>query len=80
MPSTATVDFSFFPLLLPMTADGLCGTAACIVNMTLGWDIQVVDSGGIGELMTVTYKFQDATAAVGTCTFTVSPDLTLTVP
>lgn len=76
----ATVDFSFFPLLLPMGADGLCGNSSCVVNMTLGWDVQVVDTAGTGELITITYKFRDATSAVGTCTFSVSPDLTIAVP
>jgi len=78
--SKAAVDFSFFPLLLPMGADGLCGNSSCIVNMTLGWDIQVVDNTGTGELMTITYHFRDATSATGSCTFTVSPDLSLAVP
>lgn len=80
VPSVASIDFSFFPLLLPMSADGTCGNSSCIVNMLLGWDSQIVDSGGNGELITITYYFTDATTASGTCTFTVSPDLTIAVP
>ncbi len=78
--SPATVDFSFFPLLLPMGADGLCGNSSCVVNMLLGWDIQLVDGAGVGELVTITYNFRDASSAAGSCTFTVSPDLTIELP
>jgi hypothetical protein len=80
VPSPATVDFSFFPLLLPMGADGLCGNSACVVNMLLGWDTQMVDNKGVGELLTITYNFRDASSATGSCTFTVAPDLTIAVP
>ncbi|HET6277901.1 MAG TPA: hypothetical protein VFG08_03880, partial [Candidatus Polarisedimenticolia bacterium] len=76
----ATIDFSFFPLLLPMAADGLCGNSSCVVNMLLGWDTQMVDGTGAGELITITYHFQDVTGSVGTCTFIVSPDLSIAVP
>ncbi len=78
--SPATVDFSFFPLLLPMGANGLCGNSACVINMLLGWDKQVVENSGAGELITITYKFRDASTATGSCTFTVAPDLTIEIP
>jgi hypothetical protein len=77
--SMASADYSLFPLVLPLTADGSCGT--CLVNMTLGFDTQMVDPGsGAGELITVQYRFTDISGANGTCQFTVYPDLTIVVP
>jgi len=77
--SMATSDHSLFPLVLPMTADGSCGT--CLVSMTLGFDTQMVDPGsGAGELITVQYRFTDISGANGTCQFTVYPDMTIVVP
>ena len=74
----ALVDFSFFPLLLPGTTDGLCGGPECVINMSLTWDDQVLDSEtGIGELITIRYHFRDPDGAIGSCEFTVFPDLTI---
>ena len=76
--SMATSDHSLFPLVLPMTANGSCGT--CKIPMTLGFDTQMVDPGtGAGELITVQYRFTDISGANGTCQFTVYPDLTIAV-
>ena len=75
----ATGDYSFFPLALPATANGSCGT--CKVNMLLSYDSQIVDpSTGNGELVTMQYSFQDQYANTGSCTFVVHPDLTITGP
>ena len=75
----ATGDYSFFPLALPATANGSCGT--CKVNMLLAYDTQIVDPNtGNGELVTMTYNFQDSYANSGSCTFVVHPDLTITGP
>ena len=70
-------DFSLFTLLLPLTADGLCGGPACIMTMALEWDIQIVDTSNVGETVTVTYHFQDPSTATGTCFFDIKPDLTI---
>jgi len=74
--SMATADYSLFPLVLPMTADGSC--SSCKVAMTLGFDTQMVDPNtGAGELITIQYRFTDISGANGTCQFTVYPDLTI---
>jgi hypothetical protein len=76
-PPVASADFSLFPLVLPRTADGLCGT--CHINMTLGFDTPIVDSKtATGELITLQYSFTDVSGAGGKCLFTVYPDLTVT--
>jgi hypothetical protein len=67
----------FVELLLPATADGLCGNTSCIMTMALEWDVQIVDTSNVGELVTVTYHFKDTSNAAGTCEFTVKPDLTI---
>jgi prepilin-type N-terminal cleavage/methylation domain-containing protein len=75
----ATGNYSTFPLSLPATANGTCGT--CKVNMQLGYDTQIVDPNtGNGELVTLKYNFQDSFANTGSCTFVVHPDLTITGP
>ena len=77
--STATGDYSIFPLSLPMTADGSCGT--CHVSMMLGFDTAMVDSStGSGELITIQYRFTDVSGVNGTCQFSVYPDLTIVTP
>ena len=73
--SPVIADYSLFTLLLPATADGVCG-AACVATMALKWDEQIVDSGNVGELVTIKYHFEDASSTTGTCQFTVKPDLT----
>jgi len=75
--SNATVDCSTFPIGLGMTDNGLCGTSACQKNMSLLWDLQIVNSSNVGETVTVKYYFRDATSATGTCQFSVKPDLTI---
>ena len=77
--SPAIGDYSFFPLSLPASANGSCGT--CKVNMMLAYDTPIVDSAsGNGELVTIRYAFQDSFANNGSCTFVVHPDLTITGP
>ena len=71
----ATASYALFPLLLPKTDDGTCGT--CKVNNTLAFDTQMVNSSGAGEQIHTVYHFQDTTGTTGTCTFTVFPDLTI---
>jgi hypothetical protein len=74
--STASADYSLFPLVLPYTANGSCGT--CHVSMTLGFDTQMVNPNtGAGELITIRYRFTDISGANGSCQFTVYPDLTI---
>ncbi|HUD72359.1 MAG TPA: prepilin-type N-terminal cleavage/methylation domain-containing protein [Dongiaceae bacterium] len=73
----ATGDYSVFPLSLPATANGSCGT--CLVNMMLGFSTQMVNpSTGSGDLVTIQYRFTDVSGVNGTCQFTVFPDLTVT--
>jgi prepilin-type N-terminal cleavage/methylation domain-containing protein len=73
----ATGDYSLFPLSLPATANGSCGT--CKVNMMLAYDSQLVDPNtGNGELVTIKYNFQDSFGNTGFCQFVVHPDLTIT--
>jgi prepilin-type N-terminal cleavage/methylation domain-containing protein len=77
--SPATGDYSFFPLALPASANGSCGT--CKVNMQLGYDTQIVNpSTGNGELVTIKYNFRDSFGVTGSCQFVVHPDLTITGP
>jgi len=77
--SIAVGDYSIFPLSLPYTADGSCGT--CMVNMMLGFDTQMVDPGtGNGELINIQYLFTDVSGVNGSCQFTVYPDLTIVTP
>ncbi|HKQ98556.1 MAG TPA: prepilin-type N-terminal cleavage/methylation domain-containing protein [Candidatus Polarisedimenticolia bacterium] len=77
--SMATGDYSVFPLSLPMTADGTCGT--CKVNMMLGFSTQMVDpNSGAGELITIQYRFTDISGVTGNCQFTVFPDLSIVTP
>ncbi|HEV8199657.1 MAG TPA: hypothetical protein VGS03_06525, partial [Candidatus Polarisedimenticolia bacterium] len=77
--SPATGSYGTFPLSLPATANGSCGT--CKVNMQLAYDTQIVDPNtGNGELVTMTYTFQDQYANSGSCTFVVHPDLSITGP
>jgi ferredoxin len=73
----AAANYSFFPLLLSKTADGTCGT--CKVNVMLGYDTKLVNATGAGELITIKYNFQDATAVTGSCQFSVFPDLSVVV-
>jgi prepilin-type N-terminal cleavage/methylation domain-containing protein len=75
--SNATVDCSVFTIGLGATDNGLCGTSACQKNMSLLWDLQIVNSSNVGETVTVKYYFRDATSATGTCQFSVKPDLTI---
>ena len=73
-----TANYSLFPLLLPGTANGLCGNSSCVVNMSMQWDTQMVNTTFTGgELVTVKYHFQDSYSNSGTCTFTISPDLAI---
>ncbi|HET8948290.1 MAG TPA: hypothetical protein VFQ07_15025, partial [Candidatus Polarisedimenticolia bacterium] len=77
--SPATGNYGTFPLSLPATANGSCPT--CKVNMQLAYDTQIVDPNtGNGELVTMTYSFQDQYANSGSCTFVVHPDLSITGP
>jgi prepilin-type N-terminal cleavage/methylation domain-containing protein len=71
----ASANYSFFPLLLSKTADGSCGS--CKVNVMLGYDTKLVNATGAGELITIRYNFQDATAVTGYCQFSVFPDLSI---
>jgi hypothetical protein len=66
--SGATVDCALFPLALG---------ASQTVNMSLTWDLQIVDKDNVGETVTIKYSFKDATSATGTCQFSVKPDLTI---
>lgn len=75
--SNATVDCSVFTIGLGASDNGLCGTSACMKNMSLLWDLQIVNSSNVGETVTVKYYFRDATSATGTCQFSVKPDLTI---
>lgn len=75
--SNATVDCSTFTIALGATDNGLCGTSACQKNMSLLWDLQIVNTSNVGETVTVKYYFRDATSATGTCQFSVKPDLTI---
>jgi prepilin-type N-terminal cleavage/methylation domain-containing protein len=76
--SPVIADYSMLlPLLLPMSADGLCGNTSCIMTMALAWDEQIVNSSNVGELVTVRYHFMDPSSATGTCEFSVKPDLTI---
>ena len=50
------------------------------MTMALEWDVQIVDSSNNGELVTVTYQFQDITSSTGSCSFTIKPDLSITGP
>ncbi|MFQ5877322.1 MAG: prepilin-type N-terminal cleavage/methylation domain-containing protein [Acidobacteriota bacterium] len=75
--SPVIADFSVFPLLLPATADGVCGTSSCILSMAVEWDVQIVDTNNVGELVTIQYHFTDASSSTGSCQFTVKPDLTI---
>jgi hypothetical protein len=75
--SNATVDCSTFTIALGASDNGLCGTSACTKNMSLLWDLQIVNSSNVGETVTVKYYFRDATSATGTCQFSVKPDLTI---
>jgi len=75
--SNATVDCSTFTIALGASDNGLCGTSACHKNMSLLWDLQIVNSSNVGETVTVKYYFRDATSATGTCQFSVKPDLTI---
>jgi prepilin-type N-terminal cleavage/methylation domain-containing protein len=75
----ATGNYATFPLSLPASANGSCGT--CKVNMALAYDTQIVDPNtGNGELITLKYNFQDSFANTGSCQFVVHPDLTITGP
>jgi len=74
----AAMDYSIFPLLVPATANGICGTAACVVNMALQWDTTIINAFNSGELITIKYTFTDASSTNGSCTFAVKPDLTFT--
>ena len=77
--STASGDYSTFPLSLPATANGSCGT--CSVNMMLSYDTQIVNpSTGAGELVTIEYVFTDVSGVNGSCQFSVAPDLTISTP
>jgi prepilin-type N-terminal cleavage/methylation domain-containing protein len=74
--SVATADYSLFPLVLPRTADGTCGT--CFISMLLAFDTQMVNSTKTaGELITIQYTFTDVSGANGVCRFSVYPDLTV---
>ena len=75
--SPVQADFSLFPLLLPLSADGLCGGPACIMTMALEWDQQIVDTSNVGDTVSVTYHFQDSSTAIGSCSFDIKPDLTI---
>jgi prepilin-type N-terminal cleavage/methylation domain-containing protein len=46
-------------------------------NMALTWDLQIVDTSNVGENVTIKYNFQDTSLAIGSCQFTVKPDLTI---
>jgi prepilin-type N-terminal cleavage/methylation domain-containing protein len=70
--TTAVVNFTGFP---PPTLP-----SAATINMSLLWDVQIVNTSNVGEDVTITYHFTDTTSATGTCTFTVKPDLTFTGP
>jgi len=65
---------------MPATANGICGTSACVINMKVTWDFQIVDSSGSGETTTVTYKFRDVTGSSGSCSFSIAPDLSVAAP
>jgi prepilin-type N-terminal cleavage/methylation domain-containing protein len=75
--TTATADFSFLPLLLPASANGICGTASCVINMLLAFDTKMVDTSINGETITIKYYFKDTTNSSGTCFFSIKPDLTI---
>lgn len=75
--SNATVDCSTFTIAMGATDNGLCGTSACKKNMSLLWDLQIVNTSNVGETVTIKYYFRDATSATGTCQFAVKPDLTI---
>jgi prepilin-type N-terminal cleavage/methylation domain-containing protein len=66
--SASTVDCSYFPLGL---------YTAQTINMSLSWDLQIVNTSNVGEFVTIRYSFQDDTGTTGTCEFTVKPDLTI---
>jgi prepilin-type N-terminal cleavage/methylation domain-containing protein len=73
----ATASYSLFPLVLSKTADGTCGT--CKVNIMLGFDSKLVNSSGVGELITIKYNFTDASSVTGSCQFSVFPDMSVVV-
>ena len=76
----AVGNYSIFPLGLPASANGLCGNSTCVINMSLLWDTQIINTTlTAGELITIKYHFRDTYNATGTCTFTVSPDLSVAV-
>ena len=66
--AASTIDCSFFPL-------GLYTSQT--INMSLTWDLQIVNTSNVGEFVTIRYTFQDDTGATGSCQFTVKPDLTI---
>ena len=55
-----------FAMGLGATDNGLCGTSACKKNMSLLWDLQIVDTSNVGETVTIKYYFSDTTSATGT--------------
>ncbi len=75
--SNATLDCSGFPMTLLATDNGLCGNTSCEKNMSLDWDLQIVNSSNVGETVTIKYYFRDTSNTSGTCTFSVKPDLTI---
>jgi len=76
----AVGDYRIFPLGLPASANGLCGNSTCVINMAVLWDTQIINTSlTAGELITVKYHFRDTYNATGSCTFTVSPDLSVAV-
>jgi len=66
--SGATVDCVVFPMAIGM---------AQTINMSLIWDLQIVNTANVGENVTINYQFRDLSGVTGSCTFTVKPDLTI---
>jgi len=67
-------DYSILPLLLVIGSGSGCSGSSC-VRMALVWDTQIIDSASVGELLTISYTFQDSSGTSGTCSFSVKPDL-----
>ena len=65
-------DFTSLPLMLLDGVGSGCSGSSC-VRMSMVWDSQMMNSGGQGETITVTYGFKDPSGVGGTCSFSIKP-------
>ena len=70
--TTILADFSSLPLMLLDGVGSGCSGSSC-VRMSLVFDTQLLNAAGLGETITVSYTFQDASGSTGTCSFSVKP-------